>query len=39
MNDNTDRRRNERVTSASRKVYIVASVIICACLILLSWGI
>jgi len=39
MNDKTDRRRNERVTAESRKVYIVATVIICACLAWLRWSV
>ena len=39
MNDKTDRRHNERVTIETRKTYIVAVVIICACLIYLKWGV
>lgn len=39
MNDKTDRRHNERVTEETRKVYIVAAVIICVCLAWLKWGV
>ena len=31
-------RKNERVTIETRKTYIVACVIICACLVYLKWG-
>lgn len=32
-------RKNERVTIETRKTYIVAVVIICACLVYLKWGV
>lgn len=39
MNDKTDRSRNEQVAEQTRKVYIVATVIICLCLAWLKWGV
>lgn len=39
MNDKTDRRHNEIVTAETRKVYIVAAVIIILCLSWLKWGV
>ncbi len=39
MQSKTDRRKNEQVTAQTRKVYIVAAVIICVCLAWLKWGV